>query len=56
MGLERVAVFGLTTMKIIAEYFGRGFDLGNGVFGIQPILISPIHSVILPQGKLDGTS
>jgi hypothetical protein len=43
-------------MKIAAEYLGRAFDMGNGVFGIQSILISPIHGVILPQGKLAGSS
>ena len=54
--LKRAAVFRLIKMKIAAEYLGRVFDMGKGVFGIQPILISPIHGVILSQGKLAGSS
>ena len=57
MGLKRAAGFRLTVIiEIAAEYLGQAFDTGNRVFGIQPILISPIHSVILPQGNLAGSS
>jgi hypothetical protein len=42
-------------MEIAVEYLGQAFDIGKNVLGIQPILISPIHRVILPQGNLAGS-
>lgn len=57
MGLKRAARFRLSTVKEIAVVCSeQALDLGNGLFGFQTILISSIHGVILPQGKLAGGS
>jgi len=45
----------MVRMEIAAEYLGQAFDTENRVCGIQPILIYPIHRVILPQGNLAGS-
>ena len=56
MGLKRAAGFRLMVIiEITAEYLGQAFDKGSRVFGIQPILISPIHSIILPPRNLAGS-
>jgi len=46
----------MVIIEIAAEYFGQAFDTGNRGFELQPILISQIQGVILPQGNLAGTS
>jgi hypothetical protein len=57
MGLKRAAGFRLTVIiEIVAEYLGQALDTGSRVFGIQTILIYPIHRVILLQGNLAGIS